>query len=75
MLHIYPGTLLYIPSSCVGNFKDLHSEKTQTETHQKSQHQMPCAYEFHLKTQKFLFVGTAPVKAILCYTTVKTESL
>lgn len=34
---------------------------------------MSSAYGFQLKAQKVLFVGTAPVKAILRYTTVKTD--
>lgn len=34
---------------------------------------MSCAYGFQLKAQKVLFVGTTPVKAILCYTAVKSD--
>lgn len=71
---------MYIPSSShVGNLKDSHSEtfllkkKTKQKSTKKPQHQMSCAYGFQLKAQKVLFVGTAPVKAILCYTTVKTD--
>lgn len=34
---------------------------------------MSRAHGFQLKEQKVLFVGTAPVKAIVCYTIVKTD--
>lgn len=34
---------------------------------------MSCVYRFQLKEQKVLSMGTAPVKAILCYTTAKTD--